>query len=256
MQQNSQLPVKGNDVWVPTVCAGCYNACGIKVHRVNGKIVEVKGDPAAPNSKGHICAKGIVRAVDPQHPERVTKPLKRTNPEKGLGVDPQWQEISWEEAMTTVTEKLKKIREEDPRKLILSHFDIPGYRLSAAFGRAFGTVNMHWNRADYCGSASHPAWLITNGTLNSEIDFTRCNYAVLWGTQLGHMVNTIALSASSELAEARREGAKLIVVDPYCSHAASKADEWIPVKPGTDGALALAMLTILVHELGLYDVPF
>lgn len=247
---------KGDDVWVPTVCAGCYNCCGILVHRVNGKVVEVKGDPDAGNSKGYICAKGIVRALDVHHPARVTKPLKRTNPQKGIGVDPQWVEISWEEAMDTIVEELKRVRAEDPRKLILSHFDIPGYRLSGAFGKVFGTVNMHWNRADYCGSASHPAWLITNGTLNSEVDFPRCKYTVLWGTQLGHMVNTISLMASSELADGRRNGNKLVVVDPFCSNAAAKADEWLPVKPGTDGALALAILHVMVHELNVYDGPF
>jgi anaerobic selenocysteine-containing dehydrogenase len=246
----------GDDVWIPTVCAGCYNCCGILAHRVRGRIVEIKGDPEAANSRGYICAKGLVRALDVHHPYRVTRPLKRTNPEKGIGVDPGWKEISWDEAMDLVGRELERIRAEDPRKLILSHFDIAGYRLSGAFGRAFGTVNMHWNRADYCGSASHPAWLITNGTLNSEVDFERCRYVVLWGTQLGHMVNTISLTAAAGLAEGRRRGHKLVVVDPFCSHAASKADEWLPIKPGTDGALALAMLHVMVCELGVYDVSF
>lgn len=246
----------GDDVWIPTVCAGCYNCCGILAHRVHGRIVEIKGDPEAANSRGYICAKGLVRALDVHHPYRVTRPLKRTNPEKGIGVDPGWKEISWDEAMDLVVRELERIRAEDPRKLILSHFDIAGYRLSGAFGRAFGTVNMHWNRADYCGSASHPAWLITNGTLNSEVDFERCRYVVLWGTQLGHMVNTISLTAAAGLAEGRRRGHKLVVVDPFCSHAASKADEWLPIKPGTDGALALAMLHVMVCELGVYDVSF
>lgn len=256
MLKDSMHIIKGDDVWVPSVCAGCYNSCGILVHRVKGKVAEVKGDPQAKNSNGAICAKGMSRALDLYHPSRVTKPLKRTNPEKGIGVDPKWEEISWEEAMTIVTEKLDKIRKDDPRKLILSHFDIPGYKLSIAFARAFGTVNFHWNRACYCGSASHPAWLITNGTLNSEVDFERSKYTVLWGTQLGHMVNTICLNAAPELTDARREGAKMVVVDPFCSVAAAKADEWIPIKPGTDGALALAMLKVMIHELGIWDADF
>lgn len=256
MLAEREMILPGDDVWIPTVCAGCYNCCGILAHRVHGRIVEIKGDPEAANSRGYICAKGLVRALDVHHPYRVTRPLKRTNPEKGIGVDPGWKEISWDEAMDLVVRELERIRAEDPRKLILSHFDIAGYRLSGAFGRAFGTVNMHWNRADYCGSASHPAWLITNGTLNSEVDFERCRYVVLWGTQLGHMANTLALTAAAGLAEGRRRGHKLVVVDPFCSHAASKADEWLPIKPGTDGALALAMLHVMVCELGVYDVSF
>lgn len=256
MIQDRQHIRRGKDVWVPTVCAGCYNCCGVRVHRVNGKVVEVVGDPKASNSKGYICAKGICRALDLHHPSRVVKPLKRTNPEKGIGVDPKWAEISWEEALDTITEKLDKVRKEDPRKLIVSHFDIVAYKPTIAFALAYGTVNFIWNRADYCGSASHPVWLITNGALNSEIDFEHCKYFILWGTQLGHVVNTIPLVSGHALAERRRQGAKLVVVDPFCSNAAAKADEWLPLKPGTDGALALAMLNIMVYELGIYDADF
>lgn len=248
--------IAGDDVWIPTVCNGCYNCCGVKVHRVGGKVVDVAGDPASPNSKGYICAKGKARSLDLYHPERVLRPLKRTNPQKGIGIDPGWQEISWDEALDIVASKLKEVREQDPRGLILSHFDIPGYRISSAFAEAFGTPNYHWNRADFCGSASHPAWLMTNGTLNAEVDFERCRYIVLWGTQLGHLVNTIPLVAGSHLADARKEGCKLVVVDPFCSNAAAKADEWIPLRPGTDGALALAMLHVMTHELGIFDAEF
>jgi anaerobic selenocysteine-containing dehydrogenase len=246
----------GEDVWVPTVCAGCYNCCGIRVHRVDGKVVEVLGDPKSINSSGYVCAKGLSRTLDVHHPARVTKPLKRTNPEKGLGVDPGWEEISWDEALDMVVAELEKVRADDPRKLIISHFDIVGYKLSTAFAQAFGTNNFHWNRADYCGSASHPAWLITNGTLNSEVDFEKCQYVVLWGTQLGHIINTITLMAGPTLAESRRQGAKLVVVDPFCSNAAAKADVWIPIRPGTDGALALGMLKALVVEEGVIDADF
>ena len=69
-------------------------------------------------------------------------------------------------------------------------------------------------------------------------------------------MNTIPLVSGHALAERRRQGAKLVVVDPFCSNAAAKADEWLPLKPGTDGALALAMLNIMVYELGIYDVDF
>ncbi len=256
MLRDSEYIMKGDDVWVPSVCLGCYNACAIKVHRVDGKVVEVTGDEKAINSRGHTCAKGAARAMDLQNPNRVLTPLKRTNPKKGKNEDPGWVEISWDEAMETTVGRLKKVMDEDPRKLILSHFDIPGYKISIAFAMAFGTPNFHWNRACYCGSASHPAWLITNGTLNSEVDFERSNYIVCWGTQLGHMVNTITMPAGKDIADARREGRKFIVVDPFCSHAAAKADEWIPILPGTDGALALAMLHVILTEENVFDTRF
>jgi len=254
--QDSEYIIKGEDVWIPTVCNGCFNCCGIKVHRVNGKIVNAAGDLKSPNSKGYICAKGKARILDVHHPERVLNPMIRTNPKKGIGVDPKWKEISWDEAMDIIVERMEEVRKEDPRKLIISHFDIPGYRISNAFGTAFGTPNFYWNRADYCGSAAHMAWLTINGSFNAEIDFELCKYVVLWGTQLGHLAETIPLHAAHELAEARRKGAKLVVIDPFCSNAASKADEWIPIKPGTDGAMALAMLNVMLNELKIYDVEF
>ncbi len=248
--------IQGKDVWVPTVCYGCYNCCAIKVHRVDGKVVDIVGDPLSPNSRGFICAKGKARILDLYDPDRVRVPLRRRNPQKGIGVDPQWEAISWEEALEAIVPRLKKIRSEDPRKLIMAHFDLPMYRLAASFAVAFGTTNYFWNRADYCGSSTHPAWLITNGSLNAEVDFERCNYIVLWGNQIGFGVNTIAMSAANKVAEARARGAKIVVVDPTCTNPAAKADEWIPVRPGTDGALALSMLNLLLNEYGLYDKEF
>ncbi|MBT5267214.1 MAG: molybdopterin-dependent oxidoreductase [Rhodospirillaceae bacterium] len=247
---------KTDDAWVPSVCMGCYNCCGIRIHRINGKVVDIEGDPESPNSRGHICAKGKARFLDLYDPKRLLKPMKRGNPEKGLGVDPQWTEITWDEALDTITARLTKVREEDPRKLVIAHFDMPGYGISKAFGAAFGTPNLHWNRADYCGAAPHVANLLLNGSFNGELDFERSNYMVLWGTQLGAIVETIPLHAANKMAEARARGAKLVVIDPFCTNAAAKADEWVPILPGTDGALALAMLNVMINELGQYDRVF
>ena len=226
------------------------------MHRIEGKVVDVVGDPAAPNSRGYICAKGKARFLDLHDPKRLTTPLKRGNPSKGLNQDPEWQEISWDEALETVAGRLKTVREDDPRKLVIAHFDMPGYGISKAFGAAYGTPNLHWNRADYCGAAPHMAHLLLNGSFNGELDFERCNYMVLWGTQLGALAETIPLHTADMMAEARARGAKLVVIDPFCTNAAAKADDWVPIKPGTDGALGLAMLNVLLNELEIYDTAF
>ncbi len=146
----------------PTVCLGCYNCCGVKVQTVKGKVVDVVGDENALNSHGFICAKGRSRFLDLYDPTRVLYPMKRGNPEKGIGVDPQWQRISWDEALEAVTAKLKTVRANDPRGLVIAHFDLPGYGISKTFGTAYGTTNFHWNRADYCGAAPHWAHLMTS----------------------------------------------------------------------------------------------
>ena len=112
------------DVWEPTICMMCYNGCGIKVHRVNGVIVKIEGNPDCPRSRGKLCAKGNAGIMALYSPSRLKTPLKRTNPEKGIGVDPKWVEIGWEEALDTIAEKLREVREDDPRKLLFMTFDL------------------------------------------------------------------------------------------------------------------------------------
>jgi molybdopterin-containing oxidoreductase family molybdopterin binding subunit len=92
--------------------------------------------------------------------------------------------------------------------------------------------------------------------MHVEIDVPRCRYLLLFGAQRGAAVNHDAMRGAREIAEARRRGMKLVVVDPICSPIASKADEWIPIRPGTDGALALSMMHVLVNEIEIYDREF
>ncbi|MBI2849192.1 MAG: molybdopterin-dependent oxidoreductase, partial [Chloroflexi bacterium] len=119
----------------------CYSCCGIRVHRINGVVVGIEGDPDNPHNQGRMCAKGKAGLMGLYDPHRVKRPLKRTNPKKGIGIDPRWVEISWEEALDTVVEKLKKVREDDPRKLIVAGMDFHNSRLYWAFASAFGTPN-------------------------------------------------------------------------------------------------------------------
>src|SRR5574340_110652 len=105
----------------------CPGDCGILVHRVNGMVVDIKGDPDCPNSRGKNCAKAYAAIIHLYDPNRVKTPLKRTNPEKGLGIDPGWVPITWDEAMHTLEVNLAKIKKEDPRKLVIATFDTPSY---------------------------------------------------------------------------------------------------------------------------------
>ena len=120
----------------------CYNSCGIKAHVVNGVVVKLEGDPESPLGRGKLCTLWNAGMLALYNPHRVTSPLKRTNPDKGIGVDPEWVEISWEEALDTITQKLKKIREDDPRKLAILSFDTDFIaRLRGAWASAFGNMN-------------------------------------------------------------------------------------------------------------------
>ena len=243
---------ESQEKWVPTCCNGCFNVCAIRGLTRDGKLIYVKGDPDVESSYGKVCGKSIARISELYDPKRVTKPLKRTNPQKGIGVDPKWVEITWEEALDTVVEKLQQVRDDDPRKLMIAEFDIHNVQFPMAFGEAFGTPNYTWSSIP-CGNGLHTVYWLTLGGLNAEIDLENCNYIVLWGSQLGAGANNNCLEAIRDLANARKRGAKLVVIDPVCGHAAAKADEWVPILPGTDAALALGMSNVMVNQLGTYD---
>ena len=248
----------GNDVWVHTVCNMCYTNCGLIARKVNGTVVGVAGDPNCPHNWGKLCAKGNAGFITLYDPYRVRTPLKRTNPEKGIGVDPGWQEISWEEALDTVATELKKVREDDPRRLFFASFDLEtSVRFIATWAAGFGSTNHVMMPANYyCGAALHMMTYLTNASFHSEIDLDHCNYCLLIGNQKGFMASVNPNINTQKMADARRRGMKLVVVDPQGSNAAAKADEWLPIRPGTDGALALAMLNVLLNEVGIYDKHF
>ncbi|MFQ5873970.1 MAG: molybdopterin-dependent oxidoreductase, partial [Dehalococcoidia bacterium] len=239
------------DVWIRSVCDMCFARCPIKVHRVDGVAVTIQGDPEGPFGNGKLCAKGFAALMSLYDPNRLTKPMKRTNPEKGRGVDPKWQEISWDEALDTIADRLKKIREDDPRKVIIASFDEgPALRLiRGVWGPAFGTPNTNWTEY-YCGNYLHAAMYLTNGTFHSTYDVQHCNYVILLGNQMGFMVGINANITSQATSDARIRGMKVVAVDPVLSNAAGKADEWVPIRPGTDGAFIIAIINVLVNELG------
>ncbi|MFH1091195.1 MAG: molybdopterin-dependent oxidoreductase, partial [Pseudomonadota bacterium] len=245
------------DTWVHSICEMCVADCGILVHRVDGLVVDIKGDPDCPNSRGKTCAKAYAAIMHLYDPNRVKRPLQRTNPEKGLGIDPGWAPVSWEEAMSILEEKLAKVRKEDPRKLAITTFD-SGSSVSIIpnWAKAFGTPNSHWI-GYYCGQYLHSSMYLTNGTFHCDFDTDYINYLILIGNQAGFGAGLNPNITAQKVAEARKKrGLKVVVIDPICTPAASKADEWVPIRPGTDAALMLAMINVLINDSGLYDLNF
>ncbi len=244
------------DVWIHSVCGMCVGFCGILVHRVDGIVVDIKGDPDCPLNLGRLCAKGYSGIMTLYDPSRLKTPLRRTNPEKGIGIDPGWVPISWDEAFDIMVEKLTKLREDDPRKLVFSTFDSYTMREKMVpFARAFGTTNTQWI-GYYCGQYLHSSMYLTNGTFHSDFDQEHVNYLILIGNQHGFMAGLNPNIASQKMAEARKRGLKVVVVDPVCNAAGSKADEWISIRPGTDAAFVFSMINVLLNDLEIYDRPF
>ena len=243
--------------WVPTTCRMCLVGCGVLVKVEDGRAVNVIGNPDAPKNRGRMCAKGKSGIMTHYNPNRVTRPLKRINPEKGIGIDPGWQEISYEEAMDTMADKLRKIAEEDPRKLYVQTWGIHDLRAwLAGLTTAVGSPYHQTGISGTCGKTVHSTQFITAGGQHQEPDFTYCNYLIDCGTQQGITTREGFNHTVPDCAAARERGMKLVVVDPIGNNAAAKADEWLPIRPGTDAAFGLGMLNVLLNEVKIYDVEF
>ena len=249
---------ENGDCWIPSACSMCYGTCSILAHRVNGTLVKIEGNPKSAYGMGRLCAKGVSGIMTLYDPNRVNVPLRRTNPKKGPGIDPGWKEISWEEALSEIAERLRKIHQDDPRKLFMQFTTTnSSVHLVTLFAWAFGTPNSWVSGGGlHCGNGAHLISGIMHASWSVVPDFKYCNYAIYFGASKGHGAGHASCSNIQLAAEARERGMRLVVVDPMCNFASAKATQWVPLRVGTDGALALAMCNMMVNELGVYDAPY
>lgn len=262
------MSVKGkpqiwDDAWVRTTCGGCYATCSIRAHRVNGVVVKIEGEPENDfGARGGICAKAQAMIQSLYDPNRLNYPVRRTNPEKGIFADPKWQRISWDEALDEIASRLKEIRARNPNELMHGGTPSPGTGTNlalgfAVFGAIFGTRNWYIGAAGlHCGNGAHMGAGLFHGSWSIVPDFRYTNYVIQFGSNKG-TGSGHSLGFNMRLAaEARARGMKNVVFDPICNFGGGKATEWIPLLPGTDGAIALAMVNLLLNELGIYDTEF
>ena len=220
--------------------------------------MKIDGDSENPHNKGFVCAKGNSGMLSQFSPFRITKPMKRGNPEKGMGVDPQWEEITWDEALDTIAQRLKRIREDDPRKLYFTSFDIWDLEggFFAGWANGFGTQCKPFSAGFYCGNNVHSIHLITEGGFEADPDPLYTKYLLLAGSQFSSIVNYHVMGGANGIARRRPGEIKVVALDPVGSYAASKAEEWLPLRPGTDAAFLLSIANLLVNEFGIYDSEY
>ena len=246
------------DELVRTVCQACHESCGIRVHIKDGKIVKIKGEPAHPYSKGFICLKGASQAEVVYHTDRLKHPYKRAG-RKGEG---KWQKISWDEALDTIAEKLIKVKETyGPESIVAAIGGFPrrNYVSTRLLTDSIGSPNWSYTDAMYCWGPHVIAEAVTWGPpsglrritedITSDVSSAKC--IIVWA---GNPAQTHPEFAK-RIIKARSTGAKVIVIDPRLTETASKADLWLQIRPGTDGALALGMLNVIISE-SLYDRGF
>lgn len=254
--------------WIPSCCAMCGGQTGILCQVVDGRLVRIKPNDDNPNGFSNIsddffanatkegavmCPKGNAGIMALYDPDRLKVPLRRTNPQKGIGVDPRWKVISWDEAYNEIVAKLKALREAgEAHKLLWFSEDHSFTHIQDDFCKLFGTpnYNMHSNVCDVGRKAS---FKILMGDERPLIDCINSKYMLIFGwnplsaTKWAHLPRIFTKGVE--------RGARLVVVDPNLSYTASKAHEWVPIRPGTDGALALAMAHVILRD-GLQDQAF
>jgi len=235
--------------WKASFCSGCHQpTCATQVKVSNGVVVGIQGDPKALTNQGTLCARGLAAVMSLYNPYRVKAPMKRTNPVRGLDQDPGWVEISWNEALDTVAAKITEVKAIDTRGFIMSTgFGFEETRLS--FAGAIGKTNSLGTPGALC--PEHYNSLHMSGTMLDRADLERANYMVVAGRSFGADF-AIASSSTRHLMDAVQRGMKLVTISPV-DNRQGQIGEWVPIRPGTDTALGLALGYVIIHELGKYD---
>ena len=246
MGGSNQSP--GEQRVVKTSCEMCWHGCGVDVHVENGKVVRVEGTSDHPYNRGNLCIKGRQIPEHVYHRDRLQYPMRKDNG--------SWKRISWDEALDTIAAKLIQYKERygasshgvlvgDPVSLL----GITGWEMIQRFNDVYGTPNRFFV-TDVCYGPNVLAEMATLGGMwLPDVENSDC--IIVWADN-PHNVSPVLVQ---HIANARKSGAKLIVIDPKRVPIAKQADVCLQPRPATDAALALAMLNVIISE-GLYDREF
>ncbi|MDP2405581.1 MAG: molybdopterin oxidoreductase family protein [Hydrogenophaga sp.] len=234
-----------------TTCYMCACRCGIRVHLRNGEVRYIEGNPEHPLNQGVICAKGSSGIMKQYSPARLSKPLlRKPGSERGDG---QFEEIEWEAAFSMLEQRLQTIRSTDPKQFALFTGRDQMQALTGLFARQFGTPN-YAAHGGFCSVNMAAGMIYTIGGSFWEFggpDLERAKLFVMIGTAEDHHSNPMKMA----LSKFKRNGGRFVSINPVRTGYSAIADEWVPIKPGTDGALLLALIHELI-QLGLYDREF
>jgi sulfite dehydrogenase (quinone) subunit SoeA len=234
-----------------TTCYMCACRCGIRVHLRDGQVRYIDGNPEHPLNQGVICAKGASGIMKQISPARLTQPLlRKPGSDRGAG---EFDVITWDKAFEILTERLGKIRATDPKKFALFTGRDQMQALTGLFARQFGTPN-YAAHGGFCSVNMAAGMIYTVGGSFWEFggpDLERAKLFVMMGTAEDHHSNPMKIA----LSKFKRKGGRFISINPVRTGYSAIADEWIPIKPGTDGALLMAILHELIGK-NLIDLAF
>ncbi|GEL08668.1 respiratory selenite reductase catalytic subunit SrrA [Salisediminibacterium halotolerans] len=229
---------------IPTTCNGCSSMCGVYVHVKNDRVWRVEGHPVHLKSRGRICARGHGMAADMYNKGRVQGPMKRN-------ANDEFEPISWEQAYKEIGEKLTEtIDEHGGNSFLWLEHGVRGQRYANPLLDKIGSSN-YVTHYSTCFSSKTNAWAEMVGTtLNG--DHENAKYMIFEGR---NFAGAIIPHGMNQITKAKENGAKIVVIDPKHSEIAKIADDWIPIKPGTDLAFRLALAHVLITE-EKYDKDF
>jgi anaerobic selenocysteine-containing dehydrogenase len=246
--------------WISTSCLNCPTRCATRVKVQNGNAVRIAGNTLSKVSDGKTCPRCKIGLQVLYDHNRIQTPMKRNNPEKGKGIDPEWSPIPWGDALVEISSKLKSLRDSgQPHKLLIldglnsnSNDD-----LIKRFSVAFGTPNLITGDALDDEATKAGEWMADGHYTLSAYDLEKTNYILSFGASIIESQKPLArnLRMWGKIRRERAIRAKVVVIDPRYSVTAAKADKWIPIKPGTDAALAMSIANVIISE-GLYDSEF
>ncbi len=243
--------------WVGSTCQGCTQWCAIQIYVQNGRATRVRGNPLSKTNHGYCCPRGHLIPQQLYDPDRIKMPMKRTNPVKGRGIDPKFVPISWDEALDAVADKMMALRQAgEAHKLMYMRGRYSSTSTDLLYGtlpKVFGTPQ-YFSHSAICAEAEKMGPGLTQGFFGyRDYDLEKTQCLVLWGTD-PLASNRMVPNTINRFHEIVARGT-VIAVDPRLSNVASKAHEWLPVRPGADGALAGAMAHVLLTE-GLWNREF
>ena len=234
---------------VRSTCNICHRGCGVRIQLEGGKPVGIMGDPQSPVNEGKLCIKGQTALELLHHPDRLKHPLKRT----GARGEGQWQRIPWDEALGTIADKFQEIKENYGAESVA--FMRGGAKglddsILVRLANVFGTPNVAW-QGHVCAL---PRWLAADVTFGRLLpaekkESTGC--ALFWGSNTAHTL----FYFYQKLRKSFGKNTKIIVIDPGKIAISQKADFWLKVRPGSDLALALGIMHVIINE-DLYDKDF
>ncbi len=243
--QDEKLEIK------TTTCYMCACRCGIRVHLRNGEVRYIDGNPDHPLNQGVICAKGSSGIMKQYSPARLTRPLlRRHDAQRG---EAQFEPVSWEVAFDMLEQRLAHLRATDPKKFALFTGRDQMQALTGLFAKQFGTPN-YAAHGGFCSANMAAGMIYTIGGSFWEFggpDLDNARLFFMIGTAEDHHSNPLKIA----LSKFKRAGGRFIAINPVRTGYAAIADEWIPIRPGTDGALFMALIRALIEQ-GAYDRAF